>query len=598
MSAFLGGDQLVMEGQAPGKDSLEVRRFGGLVRRAALLTICLLFLGKLYLIVTLNINWDEFFYLSHVYQAEQGLLGQAWQTFHVQFFGWLVEWGGNEADQILAARTVMAVIGALTACLIFALARDFFGTTAALCALLLYSAYAQVVVHGFSFRADPICAFLLLLSFYLLLRSDKGPALLLFLAALPMAMAALFSVKSGLFVPAFALVFLYEYRQGQKIRAVVRAGTFGLCVLCAMGLFYLYHKSQLASAGGANTAVEQTTAFLQASGRKTIFEAAFLPRLPSFLNTLVQNAITWVVLLLSFLGLLFSLGMRKPMGGHRRAVIALAWFTPVLSVLFYRNAFPYFYVLLLPAGCLALAAGFHWLLGRSAVPGVYRTLLIAILAATAASGGVKILQHRANEQQSQRQHIEAVHRMFPAPVAYIDRNAMIASFPKVGFFMSTWGIEGYRQNNIAVMRDLLDRHQPKLLIANTPVLAIDDPDWFGQENSVYRLLDDDYLILSDNFVHHWGRIFVPGKQFKAYHLKAGELEFEILIEGPYQLEAAGPMRIDDQLFQPGAVVELTAGPHSIVPVDQDEPGPAVLRWGRDLYRPGTPAPAQRIYTGF
>ena len=569
-----------------------------MICRGALVAICLLFLGKLYLTFTLNINWDEFFYLSQIYQAEQGLLPSAWQTLHVRVFGWLTQLPGNEIDQILAARIVMATIGAFTACLIFALAREFFGATAALCALLLYSAYAQVVVHGFSFRADPICAFLLLLSFYLLLRSDKGPALLLPLAAVPMATAALFSIKSGLFVPAFAIVFLLEFSRGPKSRAFARAGTFGLCVLIAMGLFYLYHKSQLASAGGGAPAADQTAAFLEASGRKTIFQATFLPRLPSFMNTVVQNAITWAVLLLSALGLFVSLLWQNSAEALRRTVIALAWFTPLLSVLFYRNAFPYFYVFLLPAACLVLAAGLRWLLVRSTTPGLHRTLLIAILAATAASGGVKILQHRTDEQQVQRLHIEAVHKMFPEPVRYIDRNAMISSFPKVGFFMSTWGIEGYRQENRPIMRDLLTRDRPRLLIANTPVLAIDHPEWFGQANSVYRLLDEDYLTLADNFVHHWGRIFVPGKQFKSYRLKAREQEFEILIDGPYQLEAAGPMRIDGQVFEPGAVVELTPGPHRIALAEPDMEGPAVLRWGRDLYRPDAPEPAQRIYTGF
>ena len=44
-------------------------------------------------------------------------------------------------------------------------------------------------------------------------------------------------------------------------------------------------------------------------------------------------------------------------------------------------------------------------------------------------------------------------------------------------------------------------------------------------------------------------------------------------------------------------VALELGPHRIALVEPDMEGPAVLRWGRDLYRPETPAPTQRIYTG-
>ena len=59
------------------------------------------------LVFSLNINWDEFFYLSHIYGYERGELAVQLQMFHVHLLGWLTSVSGNEVDQILAARVLM-----------------------------------------------------------------------------------------------------------------------------------------------------------------------------------------------------------------------------------------------------------------------------------------------------------------------------------------------------------------------------------------------------------------------------------------------------------------------------------------------------------
>jgi hypothetical protein len=53
----------------------------------------------------ININWDEFRFLSRIYELDRGELGSAFQTFHVELFRWLLGTPGNEADQVIAGRT-------------------------------------------------------------------------------------------------------------------------------------------------------------------------------------------------------------------------------------------------------------------------------------------------------------------------------------------------------------------------------------------------------------------------------------------------------------------------------------------------------------
>jgi hypothetical protein len=67
-----------------------------------------------WLAVVMEINWDEFFYLSHIYAYQRGEFGGALQRFHVHLLGWLTSIPGNEIDQIVVGRFVMLLCEAGT----------------------------------------------------------------------------------------------------------------------------------------------------------------------------------------------------------------------------------------------------------------------------------------------------------------------------------------------------------------------------------------------------------------------------------------------------------------------------------------------------
>ena len=61
--------------------------------------------------------------------------------------------------------------------------------------------------------------------------------------------------------------------------------------------------------------------------------------------------------------------------------------------------------------------------------------------------------------------LAAVHATFPEPVPYIGGYGVVASFPRQGFFMSSWGVEDYHRARVPIFADIVARTQPPLLLA-------------------------------------------------------------------------------------------------------------------------------------
>jgi hypothetical protein len=107
-----------------------------------------------------------------------------------------------------------------------------------------------------------------------------------------------------------------------------------------------------------------------------------------------------------------------------------------------------------------------------------------------------------------------------------------------------------------------------------------------------RLYPQDEAVLRDNYIPHWGRIWVAGKELTANPEDSG---FSIAVAGVYTLEAAAPVMIDNGAVMPGAVVALSRGQHVI---RSREPVAVTLRWGDHLFRPQGPPADAPVYRGF
>jgi hypothetical protein len=201
--------------------------------------------------------------------------------------------------------------------------------------------------------------------------------------------------------------------------------------------------------------------------------------------------------------------------------------------------------------------------------------------------------YRGNEEQ--RITIEAIHQMFPDPVPYVDCCSMISSFPKRGIFLSYWGRSNYYRAGTPIMRDVMIKSKPGFFLANRRALEVDQlgPTEYGAEHS--GLLKDDVDALRSNFIHHWGPVYVPGKQLTISTLNP-TAHFEVLIAGEYTLESAGVVLVDGRLVSPGSAILLSTGSHELK--IWDTAGEYILRWGKHLFRPVDPPPTRPLFNGF
>ena len=264
------------------------------------------------------------------------------------------------------------------------------------------------------------------------------------------------------------------------------------------------------------------------------------------------------------------------------ALAVLGCGATLLCLLFYRNAFPYFFPFVLaPAAILAARAA-------EDVPALKKHAVLLAVALVAPAAVIANIW-RTHDQQGQQQIATAVRTIFPRPVHYIDRNSMIAGYPKRGFFMTTWGMQNYRRAGVPVFGQVLALDTVPLVIANGPALQ----NAFGELPELpadYSLLDEDKAVLRGNYIRHWGPLWVAGKTLRS---TPRGVRFQITVPGTYTLEGADAT-IDDRAMRAGQALALSRGAHVI---QSAEDSFVTLRWGDRLPRPTQPFIGP-IYRGF
>jgi hypothetical protein len=531
---------------------------------------CLLL--QLHLVFTQPINWDEFRFLADVHAYSRGELSAALLTFQVHLFGWLPS-VGDEIAQIHAGRLTMFALEAGTLFFIWTIALRFFEPAAPLFAALAYVSFSFVLQHGASFRFDPIVIFLVLSACALLLR-DRLSWIGMALVGLALAAATMVSIKTALLLPLIVGIGLFQLAEAARRReASIRLLGAAMASALFLVVLYAWHVSTLAGASGVETQQNLGESFA-----KTLREIPFFPRRQYLLRSVTENPVHWLLLLLGI-----SAVMASYRSGRARALVILAFLLPLLGVAFYRNAFPYYYaVMLAPASLLFAAAA-----GRRELRNIVGPLSVLLTA-----GAFVHHQQALSESSTDQQRIiDAVHAMFPKPLAYIDRCSMIATFPQIGMFLSTWWMENYIVAGRPVVREMLIRAQPVFVIANSPFLTAALQGRPATEMNG-GFLEADRRALQSNFVHHWGPIWVAGKSIDATPTGA---EAEFLVGGSYSLESSQPVRFDGRWIAPGQALRIEPGKHRIAAAGAER---VVFRWGVHLPRPKTSGPTELTFGRF
>lgn len=538
--------------------------------------ICLIL--QLYLQFTQKINWDEFHFLSQIYAFQRGELGVPLQTFHVHLFAWLPLLAMTEIEQIIVARIVMWVLEIGTLVFIYSVARAFVSRTGALISALAYISSNMVLVHGTSFRTDPIAVCAIMFCLYVLVRSQLSFKSLAGFA-IAAAGAALITIKIVFFAPALIGVGLWRMKNSdQPKRLLAKLTVTAVATIVLMALFYWYQLSTmpLASTEAAGSGV--SSAFTT-----TLLSQGLFPRLGAILAGLIGSPMQSLALLAGICFAIYGVIRGKVASQKQTATMLLVLATPLLALVFYRNAFPYFFAFIFPPSMVLVGFFADRIKAMHLV--VSSMCIVMVLGATYFT-----FKRSAENLTVQRETVRAVHQIFEHPVNYIDRSSMISSFPKQGFFMTSWGYQNYiRAEQPIYARILTDKTTP-LLIINSPLfdhalLKIPPvPD--------RRLFDEDISVLRENYIPHWGHLWVAGKV-----LEPGPLpqSFSLLTPGIYTVEADMPVTIDGEIYLPGATIDLARDVHTVT---AQEPTDLTLRWGDHLHIPQTSASVDPIFTGF
>ena len=333
--------------------------------------------ARLVFVFRQNINWDEFYFLSQVHDHLRGTLSLPFQTIHVHFFQWIPFVAENEVDQIIVARIIYFGLGAATSGIVYAIGRRYFGVAASLFIVLCYLAYREVLIHGSSFRTDGFASFLFVAASYLLLRSPSSRGALMTSGVLTASML-LVTVKSVFYLPTLLAILSLDRKSCSTRTVVRRCAVWGASTIAAFGLFFACHRAGLAS-GSARSVWR----FTEDSWARFLLHTSYFPRLSTFLDSLNDNVMIWLSITVGTI--LLGRQLRNGSNAANRSV--LLWFlSPLASLLVYRNAFPYFYVFLMPSAVILAGPVFQGLIdaGRGRWPRAAPVItLIAVLGVSA-----------------------------------------------------------------------------------------------------------------------------------------------------------------------------------------------------------------------
>jgi hypothetical protein len=520
--------------------------------------IAVVILLQFHLVFVQGFNWDEFYFLSQVHAAKNGTLQIALNTIHTRIFFWL-PYLADEIVQLRVARIFMLAAELTTVVCIIGLARRFVDLNTAMIAGLAYISAGFVFLHGASFRVDPIATALLMAALLgsATFRQSWYSALAI---ALLIAMAGATTIKAVFFAPAFAGIWLMRWHESDnRRRTAIWIASTAVVALLLFALIYSLHLQALAV---ANT--EASREMVNNAGEK-MFAMGLFPRGQFMLKQGFIAVISSAVILAAPIAMI----MQKRSWVPKVALFAL-WL-PLLSFAIYRNSFPYFYAFILAPVCVAAAVALAPVVRRyGALP---MALLLSINAAWLYWTTPKDMQ------AVQVGVLKTVHAMFPKPVAYIDFNSMISSFPKQGFFMSGWGMDNYHDAGRPVFAEILRSQTVPMVIANHDSL---DAALRGLK-AEKPLLSEDAQVLRENYLHYWGPIWLAGKQVEG---PAGERVVRISIPGTYTIEGSA-ISIDGVEYGIGDTVELARGNHMI---DRQSTHTALLRYGRSRPKPAITEP--------
>lgn len=516
------------------------------------------------------INWDEFWHYTQIHALRDGTLTLPLQTLYTRFFVWVLDLPGLGIDHIIIIRLQMFLCLLVICAGIYQVASRFSDRATALLCVLLYLTAGHVLRHATSFRFDPMAAALLMSSLALMLRSRLGAGAILLTAALAGA-SLLLTIKSVLYAPAFAGIAWLRWREAEdRATTLVRLAALAVATIGMFAVFYALHSG--AMGGSANTNAN----FTLGNSRDKMFGFGDLPYYP-VIPIVAMLAPIFTICLLMVPVVLLRRGLVN-LSGNEKTALAGLWL-PIVSLAFYHNTAPYYYVFVLAPVAVACSVALPWLVRRYGMAAV-SALLVFIAACT------WFVDDHSGTLDRQRVLQRTADQIFPERVAYFDHAGMLGRHLKKNAFMTAWGTENYLRGLLPNMRDTMEQVPVPLVLNNDEVFA----------NALIRgadpfLLPADAAALHDNYVQFWGPFWLAGKTVPA---RAGDLTTEFLVPGTYTVRD-GPMIVDGTTYATDDVITIERGIHRLRAASGHD---ARVIWGDRLHEPLAAPPAEPYWTGF
>lgn len=487
------------------------------------------------LIFIKSFNWDEFLHFSMVYQLREGTLTRPFQTLLARLLAWTPSTSDNLLAQMMAARVFVWSAFLIGLGSLYGLARQFLSREDAVWVTVIYLAAGNVFIHGFAIRADPVAMAALMLALYLLASRRIGWTMALAIGAL-VGFAGLLTLKAVFYAPCFAgIAWLRLAHEGDKRHLLLRFAAILLVAAASFASLYLFHRMDLASVSQS----QESGAFLVNASQ---WLTDGLLRQPAYTLMAIVTAPVF------FYALAMAFPLWRSSGEGRDKTIALVSLAlPLLTILFYRNVFPYFFVFILAPVAVALAPGVAELRKRHG--------RIVLAGAISAVPLVMFVAEPRPVLERQRALIGYIHRQFPMGATYFDYSGIIANHPRViDHLASGIGLRNYRKRGIPLIARAVETGELAFVIDNRYVIGAA----LAGEAMADGLLPADVAALHGNYVNAWGNLWLAGEE-----IPAGAKPFAIDVPSAGQYIADGVVTVNGADYRRGEIVQLAAGRHLV-----------------------------------
>ncbi|MBL0923711.1 MAG: hypothetical protein IBJ12_04485 [Sphingomonadaceae bacterium] len=523
---------------------------------------------QFFLIFSKSYNWDEFLHYSMVYQLHEGTLARPFQTLLARLLGWIPGVSDDLMTQMAIARAFAwsAFLVGLSA--MYGLARQFGSKVDALWTTLIYFGAGSVFVHGFAIRTDPLAMAGLMLSLYLL-AARKLDMLNILTVGFIVGFVGLLTVKSIFYAPCFAGIAWLRFANAENKKAtVVRIlAIVPVAITTFVGLYFLHR------AGLAPTPLSQQGPAFVSNGVKWLTDG--LLRQPYYTLMAFLTAPLFVYALLSSPAAWRTSGLSRP---KTLALVGLA--LPLLTILFYRNAFPYFFVFIFAPVAVALTPAVAMLRARFGPAVLFALICIVPLG--------KFMTEPRQVMDGQEALIEYVHRQFPDGALYFDYCGIIADYPRViDHLISGIGLKNYHARGVPLVAQAVQRGELAFVVANRP--AIVDA-LTGKQSSDEKLLPADVAALRGNYVRVGGGLWLAGEM-----VPAGPRTHIIHVPHRGTYIANSSITVNGVTYRRGSTIDLDRGHHNVASGGNAQ---AILWRGTRLPEPVPTEMTEEVFTKF